>query len=308
VQPTYGERLGFPADARVAIFHIDDAGMCPDSNAGTIEGLENGITMSASIMFPCPSAPEMAAYAVAHPTADIGVHCTLTAEWGSYRWPPVAGNAVPGLIDEEGFLWHSVPEVVFNASPDEFETEIRAQLERCRSLGLEPTHLDTHMGTVFSPTYVQRYVEVGIDSGVPVLIFGGHLQHVGKNIGPFRWYLKGLAKKAWDAGLPVIDDLVTSPTEGATLDAKKAHLKDLLRAQQPGITQYIVHCTKTSPDFSKISGSGATRLAELQMVTDPEIKQFVKDEGIILTTWRELLDRRKAAQAREEEKAAAPVK
>ena len=53
-QPTYAEQLGWPADARVVIFHVDDAGMSHDSNVGTIDAIDNGVATSTSIMFPCP--------------------------------------------------------------------------------------------------------------------------------------------------------------------------------------------------------------------------------------------------------------
>jgi len=34
------------------------------------------------------------------------------------------------------------------------------------------------------------------------------------------------------------------------------------------------------------------RLAELEAMTDPEVKKVVEEEKIILTTWRELKQRR----------------
>ncbi|MCD6394056.1 MAG: hypothetical protein J7M40_11180, partial [Planctomycetes bacterium] len=62
---------------------------------------------------------------------------------------------------------------------------------------------------------------------------------------------------------------------------------------QPGITEVIVHCTLPSETFSHISSSGAARHAELRLMIDPDIKAFIKKEGIVLTTWRELTQRRK---------------
>ena len=49
---TYGERLGWPAGARVAIFHSDDLGMCHQANQGTIKALKEGIVTSTSTMMP----------------------------------------------------------------------------------------------------------------------------------------------------------------------------------------------------------------------------------------------------------------
>jgi hypothetical protein len=54
----------------------------------------------------------------------------------------------------------------------------------------------------------------------------------------------------------------------------------------------ITHCTLPSETFSYISDSGPAREADLSAMLDPGFKQFIKDEGIIITTWRELKERR----------------
>jgi len=290
-EPTYAERLGWPPGARVVIFHVDDAGMCHDANVGTIEALENGVATSTSIMFPCPWVSEIAQYVKDHPDVDAGVHVTLNAEWGNYRWGPVAGKpAVPGLVDEEGCLYSAITKVMFRATPDEVETEIRAQLDRCRTLGIEPTHLDTHMGTVFATfPFLERYVKVGIETGIPVMLPAGHATHIAKAVPILGEPVREIAQKAWDAGLPVLDDLcitASGPKE------KKTEVIQFLRTLEPGICQFIVHCTRPSETFSHISSSGATRLAELEAMLDPDVKKVIEEEGIILTTWRELKQRR----------------
>ena len=38
------------------------------------------------------------------------------------------------------------------------------------------------------------------------------------------------------------------------------------------------------------------RLAELEALTSPEVKKVVEEEKVILTTWRELKQRRDAAK------------
>jgi hypothetical protein len=293
---TYAERLGWPRGAKVVIFHVDDAGMSYDSNVGTIRAIEQGVATSASIMMPCPWVPQFAAWVKEHPQVDAGVHLTLTAEWKNYRWGPVAGRpAVPGLVDEQGCLWHGVRDVVQHATPDEFETEIRAQLDKALAMGIRPTHLDSHMGTCFQLPFIERYVKLGIEKQIPVLMFGGHLQHVGEEAGAFRPMIVALAEKVWNAGLPVIDDLVTKPTRAEDYEDRKRELIDLLRNMKPGVTQIIVHCTAPTEVFQHISGSGRAREAEMNLMIDPDIRAFIQDQGIILTTWRELKARRDRA-------------
>lgn len=290
---TYAERLGWPAGTKAVIFHVDDAGMSHDSNMGARKAIEGGVATSLSVMMPCPWVPQCVAWLKDHAQVDAGVHLTLTSEWKNYRWGPVAGrSAVPGLVDGHGYLWHDVAEVVAHAGAEEFETEIRAQLDKAIAMGIQPTHLDSHMGTCFQPQFIQRYVELGLERGIPVLMFGGHMQHISAEAGQFKPLLRSLAEELWRAGLPVIDDLVTQPTKGPEYEQRKSELLALLRDMKPGITQIIVHCTDPTEVFSYISGSGAARQAELRLMTDPEVKAFIESDGIVLTTWRELKERR----------------
>ena len=294
---TYAQRLGWPAETKVVIFHVDDAGMSHNSNVGAIKAVEDGVATSLSIMMPCSWVPEFAIYLKSHPQVDAGVHLTLTSEWKNYRWGPVAGKpAVPGLVDTDGYLWQRVSDVVSSATADEVETEIRAQIDKALSMGINPTHLDSHMGTCFLPEFIDRYVKVGIEKKIPILMFGGHMQHIIGEVGPFEPMVHSIAQKLWDAGLPVIDDLVTQPTKAKDYQQRKTELIELLRDMKPGITEIIVHCTVQTEVFSYISGSGQTREAELRLMTDPDIKAFIQSEGIILTTWRELKKRRQLVQ------------
>ena len=291
--PTYAERLGWPAGSRVVIFHVDDAGMSHDSNQGTKQAIEKGVATSLSVMMPCSWVPQCAAWLQANAKVDAGVHRTLTAEWKQYRWGPVCGKSVvPGLVDGHGYLWRGVRDVALHATPDEVEAEMRAQIDKALAMGIQPTHLDSHMGTCFQPAYVERYLKLGIEKDIPVLMMGGHMQHISAEAAQFKPLLLALAAQVWQAGLPVIDDLVTQPTRGPGYDQRKRELMSLLREMTPGITQIIVHCTDPSETFSEISGSGSARKAEMQLMMDPDIKSCIEKESIILTTWRELKERR----------------
>src|SRR5687768_7497171 len=159
------ERLGFGKDERVLMIHADDVGMCHSVNAASIKAMTEGVVSSASVMVPCPWFPEIAAWSREHPEADLGLHLTLTSEWRQYRWRPVSPpDQVRGLIDPEGFMWRSVADVKKHASAREVETEIRAQIERALKFGMKPTHVDSHMGTLFADSaFFEAYVRVARD-------------------------------------------------------------------------------------------------------------------------------------------------
>ena len=149
-QQTLAERLGYPRDAKLIIVHADDLGMAHSVNAATTKAFETGLVNSASIMVPCPWLTEIAAYARANPKADLGLHLTLTSEWTNLRWGPVMSkDRVSSLLDKDGSFHLTETEAAKAADPKEVELEIRAQIERARSLGIVPTHLDSHMGTLY---------------------------------------------------------------------------------------------------------------------------------------------------------------
>jgi hypothetical protein len=305
---TYAERLGFPKGSKVLILHVDDAGMSYSSNQGAIIALTHGVATSTSVMMPCPWVPGFVHFLKENPEIDAGLHLTLTSEWKDYRWQPLAGKKnVPGLTDPEGSLWPSVEEVVKHATADEVEAEINAQLDRARSMGFEPTHLDTHMGTVFAtPEFMERYIRVGIKNHIPIMFPGGADQLIQAQMNltdAFVEQIRKIAKRIWDAGLPVLDDLHNSsydwkiPADVAGDDKKLQAYKtakyiEALKTLKPGLTMMIMHCTDPSPVFQYITDSGPTRKGDMLTMINPEFKKALQEQGIILTTWRELKERR----------------
>ena len=305
---TYADRLGFPKGSRVLILHVDDAGMSFDSNDGAEMALTQGASTSVSVMMTCPWVPGFIAFLKKHPDIDAGIHLTLTSEWKAYRWGPISGGTkTPGLIDSCGYLWPTVVEVVKHASADEIEMEMKAQLEKARSMGFIPTHLDTHMGTVFaSPEFITRYIGLGLKYNIPVMLPGGNDEMIkSEAMLPDATVveLRLLGRQLWYAGLPVLDDLHNYsydwiiPADIASDDKKLNDFKtkkyiEAIRSLKPGLTMMIMHCTNTSPEFKYISNSGPTRKGDLLAMMNPKFKEALAREGIILTTWREIKRRR----------------
>ncbi|MCB9770614.1 MAG: polysaccharide deacetylase family protein [Candidatus Omnitrophica bacterium] len=282
-EQTYAERLGWEKGDRVVILHVDDIGMSHASNRGAIEALEDGIATSVSIMMPCPWVPEFAEYLKKHPDTCAGLHLTMTSEWDYYRWGPVAGKpAVPGLVDPMGCLWDGNGLVYDHATPDEAEAEIRAQIDRSLTMGIQPTHLDSHMGTLFyNPEYFERYMKVGIEKQIPILMA--------------KEFDAEAAEKVWKAGLPVLDYIFADTYDWKTTEKSPLYI-DYLKNLKPGITEIIMHCTKPNDVIPIITGNRDHLYGDLYAMVDPEVKKVVEEEGIILTNWREIAERRKNAE------------
>ncbi len=305
-QDTFAEKLGYPKGSRVLILHVDDAGMSWDSNQGAIQAIEKGVATSMSVMMPCPWVPDITQYLKEHPNTDAGLHLTLTSEWRRYRWGPLTGKqASPGLTDAEGAMWRSVKDVVSHATADEVEAEIRAQVERARTMGFEPTHLDSHMGTLFaSPDFMQRYVKIGIEYKIPVMMPGGHMAMISKDLNndDYVKQIRQLAQVLWNAGLPVLDDLHNVSynfnypkeiiTDGELQSLATKQYSETIKSLKPGLTMVIMHCTAPTEVFKEISDSGTVRKADLLTMINPEFRKFLEKERFILSTWREVMERR----------------
>ena len=86
--------------------------------------------------------------------------------------------------------------------------------------------------------------------------------------------------------------------DAPTADWRKVKVEryvEALRGLQPGVTMVILHATEPSENFPYISGSGPTRKGDLDAMLAPELRKVIEEEGLVLTTWRELGERRRKA-------------
>lgn len=290
---TNAEKLGFPANKRILILHADDVGMCTEANEAAAELLDNDLIQSASIMMPCPAADEFVQWAVAHPNKDVGLHLTLTSEWDTYRWGPLApSNAVPGLIDAEGKLWRSVAEVVTHASAEEVEMEIRAQIDRSIASGHLPGHIDSHMGTLYGHvSYTEMFFKVAKDYGILATVVDLKDPQVierFKNIGlPVD---EAMIKLIEQYDMPKLDNFDYVP-EGRSYEDKVEKFKSLVKSLKPGLAEIVFHPSVDSEQLKSITSSWQQRSWETRMFSDPEVIEFLKSEDILFTNWKEIAKR-----------------
>ncbi|MCI0338701.1 MAG: polysaccharide deacetylase family protein [Acidobacteria bacterium] len=288
-QTTTAQQLGYGPNDKVLIIHADDIGMSHSVNVATIEAFKRGMVTSGSIMVPCPWFPEFAAYAREHPELDLGLHLTLTSEWRYFRWRPVAPiDKVKGLVDEEGFMWKTERQTAMKANAQEVEAELRAQIERALAFGIKPTHLDTHMGTLYlRKDFFDVYTKLGKEYGIPVMVMRPtpELELYAKVVGiPIN---SEILRQVEADGFVVLDHLVRG-VSGKNFGERKQSYKNLLRNLKPGVTMLIVHLGINDAELKAVTASWEQRHADFLSFTDPEIEALIKELGIKLTTWREL--------------------
>ncbi len=276
------------AGKKYLIIHADDAGMSHSVNVGTIEAMEQGVVSSASIMVPCPWFKEFAAYARKHPNKDYGIHLTLNSEWKQYRWGPVAGAAkVPSLVDKEGYLWGGVRAVAANVKAHEVEIELRAQIDRAKEFGVPLTHLDTHMGALFSrPDLVEVYVNLGIEYGLPVLFIRDVPNSTAKAYPGLAARAQQMVRALDTHHFPVLDHIGQFYGGDDQQSRKIVYLKEL-RSLKPGVSELIIHCGVDNAELRAITNSAPNRNGDRVIFTDPEVKAEIEKLGIEVITWKQ---------------------
>jgi predicted glycoside hydrolase/deacetylase ChbG (UPF0249 family) len=278
---TLAERLGYPADSKLLIVHADDLAIAHSEDAASFEALEKNAVTSASIIVPGPWLTEVAAYAKAHPDADLGLHLALTSEWKTYRWGSVESrDRVPSLFDPSGYLWPETLPAVRNIKPEEAEREIRAQVERAISLGIHPTHLDSHMGVLFSsPELFAVYVKVAHEYKLPFLA-------VRIPNAPAAFFSLLSEKDV------IVDSVViANPTVHA--NEWRDFYVNAVKNLKPGLTEIIVHLGHDDTELQAVTmdhpdyGS-AWRQRDFDVMTSPEFKKALEENHIILVKWKDL--------------------
>jgi predicted glycoside hydrolase/deacetylase ChbG (UPF0249 family) len=277
---TIAERLGHPADSKLLIIHADDLGAAHSVDAASFDGLDRGAVSSASIMVPTPWVTEVAAYARAHPNADLGLHLTLTSEWETYRWGSVApADKVPSLLDSAGTFPNDEKLVAARAKVVEVERELRAQVDRALALGIRPTHLDSHMGSLFTtPELIAVYVKVARAYHLPFLA------------------LRGDPRTAPQPPLSTNDvllDAVVIAGPEVPRDQWKAFYLKSIADLKPGLTELIVHLGHDDSELQAVTVNhepygSAWRQRDYDVMTSPEFRKALQDNHVILVTWREL--------------------
>jgi hypothetical protein len=65
----------------------------------------------------------------------------------------------------------------------------------------------------------------------------------------------------------------------------------LIRSLEPGISEIIFHPSVNTEGLKKITNSWQQRVWEAKMFSDTDVIQFMEDEDIIFTNWKDMMNR-----------------
>ena len=275
------EKLGYLKTDKLLILHADDIGLSNSVNQASFKALKQGLVNSGSVMMTCDFIDDVGDFAINNPDIDLGLHLTVTSEWRDYKWDGVTkSNLITSMLDKEGNLHENKRKFTLNAKPNDVKKELQAQIDLAYSIGIKPTHIDSHEGALFfDQSIFKTYLDVGEENQLPVFVPKEVAVHFDKNfpkpknvvvVENMYMALPNLEFKNWDAYyLNIIENL------------------------KPGLNEIIVHLGYDNEEMQQITvehpnyGSKWRNL-DMNVVSSENFKQVIKMNNIKLVTWKEI--------------------
>jgi len=285
------EKLGFSNNDRAVIIHTDAIGMCHASMQAFKDLWQFGTITSGAVMVPCAWFPAVAQMCRENSEMDMGVHATLNAEWDVYRWSPLSTlDKASGLLDADGYFhqWHQA--VYDNAKVEAVNLEVNIQIERALAAGIDVTHVDSHMGTIMSPLFIQSYIRAAASRRLPNMLPRTNaegIQMMGVTEEELRMY-EPIMQQLESMGVPMLEGIIGMP-----LEHDQDHLglaKKLLSELPTGITHFILHPSIDTPELRAICPDWQARVANYNAFMSDDLKQFIEQEDIKLIGYRQIRD------------------
>ena len=270
------------------IVNADDFGLHPLINAGIIKGHQEGFITSTSLMPSAPCWQEAVRLAKENPRLGIGVHLTLVGGVPSV----LPKEQVSSLLDDEGLF---LPDYVAFAKryysgavkKAELEAELRAQLERALSCGVNITHIDSHQHTHVLPGINSLVLKLSNEYNIirvripkeGYLFTGGFQTGVGRLIGR-----SGLSFCADMAALRADSLGLRHPQHfygmlaGGHLNAQL--IANILRQLPEGVSEIMTHPGLDSAALGKVFSWQYHWREELDAYLDAGNKALLRELGI----------------------------
>lgn len=287
-EQSLAEKLGYTNEDKLLIIHADDVGVSHSQNKATFEALKIGLVTSTSMMIPSGWSSEVGVMSKELSDPDIGIHITLTNEWENFNWPPKSGRtAVPGLVDEKGFMYPDCGPVTANASPEEIEMEIRAQITAANQMGITPSHLDSHMGCIFygKPEYMRVYLSIAQELKIPAMVNNEMMRGI---IKPNQALFEGIDLDK----IPVIDNIIMANPEDYEAGMEQFYT-NALENLEPGVHVILVHLAFDDEEMNAVTAGHDTyhapwRQADFDFFTSEKAKDLLEKNNIQLISWKEI--------------------
>ena len=292
-------------DGRYLIINADDFGMSHSTNQAVTELLKNKYISSASLMVPCPWAREAIRFCKENPEASVGIHLTFTSEWKYYKWRPTAlSHMTDSLTDNDGYFYNSAYAVEKYADPLQVRWEIESQIEKALAMGLEPSHLDNHMGSLYGLSIGRDFLRIIFDFcekyKLPFRLPKNMPQDLEHKLLPeVKEMLYNRIAEAKSRGIMLLDYLIGfSVADHLDYHRCREQIINTLVNLNPGITELYIHPAKDSEELCAITENWQGRYNEYLVFQDPEVREVIKEQNIKIISWKDLRDLQRKCKQR----------
>lgn len=255
---------------RSLLIHADDFGMSQGVVEGILASMTRGVVTATSAMVCEAEYRERVARFAGRLEGRVGIHLQLT------DGVPVTDPArVPTLVDEAG-RFPRRREQLGALDPREILSEWHAQLDTLRSLGVEPSHVNTHHNVHTLPAVVDAYVRFALETNLPARGWDLNLNR----------YIRGRGVAC--------PDVYVCPWQGRPV--KAAYLQRTIRALTPvvpegGMLEVACHPATVDEELTRRSVYSARRADELEVLCRPELPAAIRELGYRLAAPSELRPR-----------------
>jgi hypothetical protein len=219
------------------------------------------------------------------------MHLVLTSEWRKLRWGSVASSdKVKSLLDSSGYLQPLCETLYETVQPEEVEIEIRAQIDKALSLGLNPTHLDSHMGClIYNPDLFRVYLKVAREYGIPAMVSRNEMLAAG-----------GVYTEVVTPQDLVVDYIKTAGMPDYETGLEN-YYRNILADLQPGVGVLLIHTALDGAESAAMAGGvegwgNRWRQQDFNFFTSMDFLEILKEKNIQLTTWRDIAERWRKSQ------------
>lgn len=250
------------------IINADDFGFTSGVNRGIVEAVRCGLVKSVSLMVNQPGTAEAIEILRREEMSGIGVgiHFCLT------KGRPVSTpEKIPSLVQPDGEF--KLRQELFVETPvrKEVERELAAQIEKARTAGIQITHLDTHHHIHFRPVILSAVISVAYYYNLPV-----------RNLGPAmrdRFRTEGVVTPDycclhWFADLATAEVFRELVLQGSRTTA--------------GFMEMMTHPGRVDEDLRRLSGYTREREKELEILCNPALLCWLRENGVRLGTYRDI--------------------
>lgn len=275
------QTLGFESTDKLLIIHADDLGLCESVNSATFESFKNGSISSASVMMTTDEVNEVASFTNNNQNYDIGIHLTVTSEWKLHKWGGVLNNEdISSILNKKNHLYWNKRKFTKNGKLNEIRKELQAQIDLGKSMGFNPSHIDSHEGALFfDPDIFKLYLDLAKENNLLAFVPIQASVHFDQSF-----------KKPKHA--VIIDQFHMLP-EGTNVNEIKDYYFNVVENLKPGLSQIIVHLGKDEEELREITIDHPNfdyrwRQLDFDVFNSRDFKDHLEKHNIKVINWEDL--------------------